>query len=56
MIGRKGQIAGTRELVIAGTAYIAAYRIRAGHVEIIFVMHGARQWPDEIQRRQILRA
>ena len=46
LIGRKGQIAETRELVIAGTAYIVAYRVTSDQVEIAFVMHGARQWPE----------
>ena len=46
LIGRKVQLPGTRELVIAGTAYIVAYRVTPDRVEIAFVMHGARQWPD----------
>lgn len=47
-IGRVGEIEGTRELVIPGTPYIVAYRVRDSGVEILFVQHGARQWPDEI--------
>lgn len=47
-IGRPGQIGGTRELVITGTPYIVAYRIADTRIEILFVQHGARQWPDEV--------
>lgn len=47
-IGRTGEIKGTRELVIPGTPYIVAYRVRDKEIEILFVQHGAREWPDEI--------
>lgn len=46
-IGRKGEIKGTREPVIPGTPYIVAYRVTDAQVEVHFVQHGARQWPDE---------
>lgn len=46
-IGRRGEISGTRELVIPGTPYIVAYRVTDAEVQILFVQHGARQWPDE---------
>ncbi|MCK0197413.1 type II toxin-antitoxin system RelE/ParE family toxin [Ancylobacter sp. 6x-1] len=46
-IGRAGEIAGTRELVIPGTPYIVAYRVTDTSIEVLFVQHGARQWPDE---------
>lgn len=45
MAGRPGRVANTRELVIAGTPYIVAYRI-ATEVEVLAVIHGAREWPD----------
>lgn len=44
-MGRTGRVAGTRELVITRTRYIVVYRIKAG-VEILSVIHGAREWPD----------
>ena len=44
--GRPGRIAGTRELVIPGTPYIAAYRIVDDAIEILAVLHGARRWPS----------
>jgi addiction module RelE/StbE family toxin len=46
--GRLGRIAGTRELVISRTPYIAAYVVTAEHVRILRVLHGAQMWPDEI--------
>ena len=45
-MGRDGRIAGTRELVIAGTSYIAAYSIDKGEVKVWRVLHGAQRWPD----------
>ena len=43
--GRSGRVEGTRELVIAGTPYIAAYRIAGDTIRILRVLHGARLWP-----------
>jgi len=48
LIGRIGDIPGTRELVLTGTPYIVAYRIMDNRVEVLFVQHGARLWPDDI--------
>ena len=45
-IGRVGRVFGTRELVISPTPYIVAYRVRNNKVEILRVLHGAREWPD----------
>jgi len=47
-MGRPGRIEETRELVIARTPYIAAYRIIGDTVRILRVLHGAQQWPDEM--------
>jgi addiction module RelE/StbE family toxin len=44
--GRNGRIAGTRELVINGTPYIAAYAVTETTVHILRVLHGAQEWPD----------
>jgi toxin ParE1/3/4 len=44
--GRAGRVAGTRELVIGGTPYIAAYTVLDGEVMILTVIHGARRWPE----------
>jgi toxin ParE1/3/4 len=45
-LGRQGRIAGTRELVVAGTPYIIPYRIHRNRVELIAVFHGRQRWPD----------
>ncbi|WP_284775613.1 type II toxin-antitoxin system RelE/ParE family toxin [Agrobacterium sp. lyk4-40-TYG-31] len=47
-IGRRGDIEGTRELVIPGTPYIVAYRVMGDDIQVLFVQHGAREWPREI--------
>ncbi len=45
--GRPGRIEGTRELVVAASPYIVAYRERDGYVEVLAVIHGAKQWPKQ---------
>lgn len=45
-IGRPGRRAGTRELVISRTPYIAAYRSAGDTIEILRVMHSRQRWPD----------
>ena len=47
-MGRTGRIEDIRELVIAGTPYIAVCRIDGDTRRILCVLHGAQQWPDEI--------
>jgi toxin ParE1/3/4 len=47
-VGRAGRVAGTRELVVAGTPYILPYRVRGEAVEILRVFHGARKWPEKL--------
>ena len=49
-LGRPGRVAGTRELVLAGTPYVVAYRVdsRTDTVVILRVLHGARRWPDTL--------
>lgn len=49
--GRVGRIAGTRELVIDGTPYVAAYAITETAVRILRVLHGAQEWPDTLPTR-----
>ena len=44
--GRGGRVSGTRELVIPGTPFLVAYRISSGHVDVLAILHGARQWPS----------
>ncbi len=45
--GRSGRIDGTCELVVVGTSYIVAYRLRDGSVRILAILHRARRWPDD---------
>jgi len=45
--GRPGRVAGTRELVITGTPYLAAYAVAGETVRILRVLHGAQQWPED---------
>ncbi|GAB4524561.1 MAG: type II toxin-antitoxin system RelE/ParE family toxin [Amphiplicatus sp.] len=45
-LGRPGRVKGTREFVIAGTPFIAAYRETDETVGILAVIHAARRWPD----------
>jgi toxin ParE1/3/4 len=45
-LGRIGRVSGTRELVILGTPFVVAYALLGDEIEIIAVLHGARQWPD----------
>ena len=45
-MGRVGRVRGTRELVIAGTPYIAAYRVKGRVILILRILHGAQLWPE----------
>ena len=49
MAGRVGRVAGTRELVISGTPFVVAYRIEKSEVQILAVLHAAREWPEELE-------
>jgi toxin ParE1/3/4 len=46
LIGRKGRVPGTRELVVPGTPFILPYRVREEIIEILHVFHAARRWPS----------
>ena len=45
-IGRAGRVPQTRELVVAGTPFVVAYRVRADAAEVLAVVHGSRRWPE----------
>lgn len=45
-IGKEGREPETRELVIPATPYFVSYKVHEDTVEIVAVIHGARQWPD----------
>jgi addiction module RelE/StbE family toxin len=44
-MGRPGRVSGTRELVVSGTPFIVVYRVAAPAVQILRVLHHARNWP-----------
>jgi toxin ParE1/3/4 len=44
-MGRTGRVDGSRELVVTGTPFVVAYRVRGESVQILAVLHGARKWP-----------
>lgn len=46
--GRPGRVAGTRELVVARTPYIAVYAVTSDRVRLLRVLHGARMWPEDM--------
>jgi len=43
-MGRKGRVAGTRELIVS--PYVVAYRAKEGTVELAGIIHSARRWPS----------
>ena len=45
--GRPGRVEGTRELVVGQTRYIVPYRLQEDVIEVLAVMHDAREWPGE---------
>jgi addiction module RelE/StbE family toxin len=47
-MGRPGRLAGSRELVVARTPFVVAYRLRGRAVEVLGVIHAARRWPDRL--------
>ncbi len=47
-VGRKGRVPYTRELVIARTPFVVAYRVNETRVEVLRVFHGSRRWPDRL--------
>ena len=44
-MGRPGRVPETRELVIV--PYIVAYRVKGSTIQILRVLHSAREWPEE---------
>jgi toxin ParE1/3/4 len=46
MSGRPGRVAGTRELVIPNTPFIAVYAIEGTRIVILALYHGAQRWPE----------
>lgn len=46
MLYRAGRMRGTREMVVHPN-YVVVYRIAGGEIEILRVLHSARQWPHD---------
>jgi len=44
-MGRTGRVEGSRELVVIGTPFLVAYRLKGESVQILAVLHAARKWP-----------
>lgn len=44
-IGREGRVTGTLELVIARAPFLAVYRIAAGQIQVLNLLHQSQQWP-----------
>lgn len=44
--GRPGRVPDTRELIVS--SYIVAYRVKEDSVQILRVLHAARQWPPSM--------
>lgn len=50
LIGRPGEIEGTRELMVGRLPYLIVYRIREKAVRILAVVHTARLWQSGFDR------
>ena len=44
-MGRPGRVYGTRELVVSDTPFLVPYRVVGSEIQILRVLHGARDWP-----------
>lgn len=55
MSGRSGRVPDTRELVISNSPFVVAYRIQKERIVILAIYHGAQQWPEEFQAREVAR-
>ena len=55
MSGRSGRVPDTRELVISNFPFVVAYRIQKERIVILAIYHGAQQWPEEFQAREVAR-
>lgn len=49
-IAPRGRVEGTRELSVAGTPYIAIYRIEAARIVILRLLHDNQNWPPAMSR------
>lgn len=47
-IGRPGRTPNTREFIVTGTPFIVPYRVQKGALELLRVLHGAMEWPENL--------
>ena len=45
--GRPGRLVGSREVVVARTSCLIVYTVGVERIDILRIMHGARDWPPE---------
>jgi toxin ParE1/3/4 len=46
LMGRPGQVTGTREWVVTQTPYLLVYRVKGDAVEIVRLWHGRQNWQN----------
>jgi toxin ParE1/3/4 len=46
-ISRAGRVPGTRELIV-DRAYLVAYRVRGGELQVLRLLHAKQRWPDTL--------
>jgi plasmid stabilization system protein ParE len=46
--GKPRRVAGTRELVISNTSFLAAYNVEQNRIVVLAIYHGAQKWPEEL--------
>jgi addiction module RelE/StbE family toxin len=46
--GRGGRVAGTRELVVPNTPFLAVYAIDRDRIVILAIYHDAQRWPEAL--------
>jgi plasmid stabilization system protein ParE len=44
--GHPGRVKGTYEKLVQKTAYIIAYSLTNGTLNVVRIIHGARDWPE----------
>jgi addiction module RelE/StbE family toxin len=47
-MARPGRVHGTRELVVSNTPFVVPYRVVGSEIEILRILHGARDWPKRL--------